>query len=250
MQSDVGAAIGFVLLWLIGLPVFLVGLWQMIKLKERDEIRLLLAFTVCLVAYYVSTGLLHIYPGLERHAAIFTVPGCILFALCLNRATGVKRAAAASPLVATAISVLLLVSVYDHYGVIKTADPWVGNRTYQTGPEEPKELALRMIESRRDPAKLTRIRAEDWWMYWPIRYLAQGREDLNVSMYQVHFGDHFPADYYLGASGPGESESYSVVYADSKIHKRLAASPTWSEIGTVSGYQADPILVVFMESDP
>ena len=236
------------LVWLIGAPVLFFGLRRMIREREASGLLLASGFALSLLSFYLVTGAGHLLPGLERHACMFTVPACVVFALCLDRALAEARVASASSFIAAGISVLMLASLYNHLFLTLKAEPWHAHRAYQTGPDEPKEVALRVILSLRDPEKYTLVRTQDWWLYWPIRYLSQDRERLHVSIFQKPRRALFPADHWSRDFGPDESETYAVAYPDGRMHRQLMASGAYDELQEIRGYQDYPVLVLLKKS--
>jgi len=54
--------------------------------------------------------------------------------------------------------------------------------TYVTAPIEPKRQALEQIVAARGGTGPVLIVAQQWWLYWPIAYLARAQAGVSVSM--------------------------------------------------------------------
>jgi 4-amino-4-deoxy-L-arabinose transferase-like glycosyltransferase len=235
--------------WAIAMPALALGARRMIKVRDRESGLLLAGYGVSLVAYYVATGSGHLLPGFERHASMFTVPACILFALCLDSALAGTRLSRSSPLAATALSILLLISFHDQLFVALRSEPGRPHRAYRTGPEEPKQLALSAIRELRDPDLETIVRVSDWWLYWPIRYLAHDDEQIHVSIHSRPWSSDFPVDYRQRFFDEGESETFLIDWVGGRMHRRFGTSHEYREVQRILGYRDHPILVLLKKSE-
>jgi hypothetical protein len=56
------------------------------------------------------------------------------------------------------------------------------HRTFRTAAVEPKLAALDYVLDHRG-AGVTWIMADEWWSYWPLRYLSMGQPDIDVVMH-------------------------------------------------------------------
>ena len=73
-------------------------------------------------------------------------------------------------------------SFYVNYIHVLATTGGESHRTFRTSTREPKAAALDWIRERsagRPDCAETRIVAEDWWAYWPLRYLAYREPKLD-----------------------------------------------------------------------
>ena len=138
---------------------------------------LLAAVGVGLIAYHVVAGPQSLQPGFERYATCLIVPIAILCGVTLDALVGRARRLgnAASAVLWSTLALVLAVGYFVPLAARGGDGPH--HEAYRTGAEEPKLAAFRFIE--RDSRGLTPVAvfAQDWWLYWPIRYLASPVQD-------------------------------------------------------------------------
>ena len=107
-----------------------------------------------------------------------------------------------------------------------------GHLTYVTAPIEPKQQALEHILARNVDEAPVAIVTHQWWLYWPIRYLASNHAEVTVHMRKP--GDPEP-DF---SSALGRGRLYAVEFVDTP---ELAAT---RESIRARGLRATPTTIV------
>jgi hypothetical protein len=57
--------------------------------------------------------------------------------------------------------------------------------TFRTAAVEPKQQVLERALAGVPPGARLSLLAEDWWLYWPLRYLAAARPQVSVDLLHV-----------------------------------------------------------------
>jgi hypothetical protein len=113
------------------------------------------------------------------------------------------------------------------------------HRAFRTGPVDPKQAAAIIILedlAGRDGSSVATVVAEDWWLYWPIKYLTAGRPVVNVQPYEG------PQRTIAVLQNGGFVVVYDDVYTDHEISRHLSDRPIrrW----TVPDWSGRPWLAV------
>ena len=153
-------------------------------IRSRDDVKLGLlggAF-VAVVAFYVLIGAEGLSPGWERYGVWIISPACVILALLIS-SLGISAASrSAQTIGVTAACVFMLVGFYRNYfAVLESSGGRAASLAFRTGPVEPKQAAFDAILAMTsdEPGPVT-VLAEDWWTYYPLRYLAAERETMTV----------------------------------------------------------------------
>lgn len=142
------------------------------------------------VAFHVVAGPVALAPGLERYAMSFVVPLAIMFALTIDALGGFAPPAMPQDDIAAGVALgskwqgvipgslcgawLASAAMLLGAGYFYPLLTWGGeaHATFRTGREEPKAAAYEFIASDSGEDEVVAVYAEDWWIYWPMRYLA------------------------------------------------------------------------------
>jgi hypothetical protein len=142
-----------------------------------------------LAAFLVLAGPLAVQPGQERYAMCLIAPGVVLvgrgLALFSRRW---PRAWPAAAMLATLLAGIAMADFHEHYFCFIQRTGGQAHDTFRTAAVEPKQAALEFIlahraapaEAEPDDEGVAWIAASEWWNYWPLRYLAAGRDDICV----------------------------------------------------------------------
>ena len=100
--------------------------------------------------------------------------------------------------------------------------------TFRTGVVEPKAAAYEFIRTRTAAEPAVTVLADDWWLYWPMRYLAlPERQRIFVEMLGIA-----PPVYPPGVVPPrptGPTKTFAVVFAEGVAWHRLrSAKPVFT----------------------
>ena len=91
---------------------------------------------------------------------------------------------------------------------------------------EPKLAAYDAIHADSAGAAVVSVVAEDWWLYWPLRYFAGGDSRIHVDLMP---GANAPGGLYPAGAGPPPSprrsdRNYAVVFDGSEAWAGLRSS--------------------------
>jgi len=197
-----------------------------------------------LALFYLLVGPDGLAPALERYGLWMTVPHCVLLGLSVQRIAGHALRPTLGSLAVGLLAAVLLAQFGSAYFTRLQSENSDSEKTFMTGATEPKQQALDLISKVRDPSRRVRILAEDWWTYWPLRYLSLEHPDYELSIPGQTWDRRFPRDFVLSPAGP-ETQIFRVGFAGSGLGARLwKEDPGWG-VSVIRGYGAKPILNVF-----
>lgn len=189
------------------------GLWMLRRRPFGREAGIVAGWLATLLGFFLVAGPDAMAPHLERYAVCLIAP-TVLATTMLLREIGGRGTRMAWPLAATAlIGALLLIGFHRHYLAALEATGSLSHRTFWTGPVEPKDLALRALLARsHQGSRPLQVVVEDWWLYWPVAYLAAGKP--------IHVID-------ASAVAPGRlpRDPVWLVFAGGPLDRRFAATP-------------------------
>lgn len=199
------------------------GVWSLRRRDFGREAGIVAGWLATLLGFFLLAGPDALAPHVERYGLCLVAP-TVLAITMLAREVGRSGAGTTRPLAATAvIGALLLIGFDRHYLGALQATGSLSHRTFWTGPDEPKQAALTTVLAVLRPGQPHPLPlvAEDWWLYWPLTYLAAGES--------VHVIDASS----LGA-GPLPRNRLWLVFADGPLDRRLATSGAVAA-GSISG---------------
>ena len=179
-------------------------------------------------------------PGLERYALFLLVPLVIVAAVAMDAWIGPQRIAgtlAAALLAASMFAVLI-----GGYFVPLAARGGESAPTYRTGATEPKLAAFTFIDANSGEGPVTVI-AEDWWLYWTLRYFAgvKGRIHVEPAASASIPGGIRPAGS-IAPPVPPPTRTFVVAFAGSEVPATLTpTAPLFTAVDPLNR----PILQVF-----
>ena len=149
--------------------------------RQPTDICLAWSLGLMLAGFFVVAGPAALQPHFERYGIVLVAPSVLVasrgIVWWLSREPG-RRASA--QLAVGACGWLLLATFWVNY--IRCFEVTGGNShlTFRTAMVEPKAQALRIIQTESAASCATWIVADDWWLYWPLRYLAGRDTKLHV----------------------------------------------------------------------
>jgi hypothetical protein len=185
------------------------------------------------VMLHVIGGPIALEPGFERYAVSLVVP---LVVVC---AVGLDALARSAPRAAVVLTIALCTTYgavvaggYFHPLVARGGD---AHPTFRTGVPEPKAAAYEFIREVSRDKSIVSVFAEDWWIYFPVRYLAiPDRQRIFVEMLGTT-----PPVYAPGAVRPayphGPDQVFAVVFHGSPAFNQVR------DLGGIIFTAADPI---------
>lgn len=229
------------------------GLVHAWRKGKRDALLLWAATGAAVTVFYLVVGLAGISPHVERYALWCVVPVILCLSVGLRgwaRTPVSERLVRAGVLVVAAAA---LASFQLRYFEPLETTGGRSHRTFRTSPTEPKRAALEFIRS--DALRSTKadrvtgqpgvgdgaawIVAEDWWLYWPIAFLAAG--DPGVSVSQLPRGPESVAVMRQALA----RQAYLVGFAGEELDRVLAGQGLAARVHTVTDASGIPILHVF-----
>jgi len=208
---------------LLLIAVVAAGLRSLLRRPFGKEAGIVAGWFASLLTFFLIAGPDALTPHLERYAMCLIAP-TLLAMTVLVREIGGRQDRMPLAVVGTALAGLLLLAGFErHYLRAIDETGSLSHRAFWTGPVEPKEAALRAVlagpHDRRLPIRLV---AEDWWLYWPVAYLASGKPVTVID------GSTLPA----GALPP---DLHWLVFAGGPLDRRLAVTPGAVPDQTISG---------------
>jgi hypothetical protein len=202
-----------------------------------------LGLLLSLVGSYLAGGLEVLTPHTERYGMFLVAPTCYVLAACTDAFAGTVRGAAFARLGAAVTGAALLGSFGVYFlSALHHVDPERHN-TFRTGQVDPKQRAFEVVLARRAPARSTVVLVEDWWIYWPMRYLASDHSNLWVTIAGTRWDYRFPRDFEVPPLDPENTQLFSVAWAGSRVDARFAAGAL--DRMDIKGYGRDTILHVY-----
>lgn len=213
-------------LHLIGFAV-VVGplLWfsvRKLRAAQRwSDLGFMLGIVVSLAAAYVVAGLKVLLPATERYGMFFTVPSCYVLATCVDVLSDTPRRAAWLRVGTAAIGSCLLISFGQNYlGALLRPNP-AREYTFRTGPIEPKLAATQAVIAMRGAGRPAVVLAQDWWIYWPVRYLAHQQPDVHVTIPATPWDFRFPRDFTPPQLAPEHMDLFGIAWEGTAIDRRM-----------------------------
>jgi hypothetical protein len=167
--------------------VVVVALWGFLLTpaanRRRLDYGLIVACATMWVAFYAFAGPQALRPHAERWGLCLIVPGTLFLARGLTAwIEGVPRIRRLTIALLTLTAASVLTSFYVNYFREFAITGGRSHLTYVTAATEPKQQALaQILASAAGPSHVTII-TQQWWLVWPIAYLAAERAHVSVSM--------------------------------------------------------------------
>lgn len=175
-----------------------------------------------LVLFLLVAGPGALQPHVERYSVWLIAPTALSLAILIRRL--LVRDAVVIGFTAT-LAVLLLIGFRERYfGVLEAAGSRSA-RTFWSGSEEPKQAAHDQLAGIARVGGPIRVVAEDWWLYWPVRYLAKGKE------IEISNAERRPTPVPDGLAP--RQEVFWLVYNGSALDGRISAIASARLRGTI-----------------
>lgn len=164
--------------------VLLAGfLWTLASNRSRLDYGLIAACTMTWIVFFVFAGPDALRPHFERWGLCLLVPGTLVLARGLSAWIDWRPAWRLMTIgVATLVAVAVLGSFYVNYFREFATSGGRSHLSYTTAPIEPKQRTLELILHQRPGPGRVVVVARQWWLFWPIAYLASQHPHVSVSM--------------------------------------------------------------------
>ena len=179
--------------------------------KDGPRLGLLGGLVVALAGFYLLMGPEAISPGWERYGMWLISPACVVLGLLLSGVGTSSPSRAGQTIAVGAVCLFLLLGFYRNYFAVFETTGGTANWVFRTGPVEPKQAAFDEILAMTSGASApVTILAEDWWTYYPMRYLAAERPTIDVV---------WPEDDTHDQSATAPRHRFAVGAADGRFHR-------------------------------
>jgi hypothetical protein len=151
--------------------------------KSAADSWLVASWVASVVAFFAVAGPTAIAPHFERYAICLVAPTVLLLGRALDwwmRPT-TQFSAATAPLLLV-VGACMLSTFKGQYFHEFTYNGGRSHLTFRTAAIEPKQQAMDLIERQREPGLPLLIQTSEWWLYWPLQYLAYAHEDVKVEL--------------------------------------------------------------------
>jgi hypothetical protein len=224
------------------LPLGVAGTRRLSREGRTTDLAVAGGLCLAIVGAYLAGGSGVLAPKTERYGLCLTIPGCFVLASWVDVLASTRRRAAAYRVGLAAVGALLILSFVVNYLVALHSPARRRENTFRTGPLDPKRRAVEIIQGMRDPNRTTLVYAQDWWIYWTLRYLAPPETGLRITIYRQRWDARFPPDFVLSRYDPARMERFAVAWAGRSLDTQLAKES--AEHVDVHGYEPGPILRV------
>ncbi len=158
-------------------------LWRSWKTNGRIEDRVLAAaWAFEIMVFMLIAGPRNMIPGYERYAICLVGPTVLVAARGWSLCYETLRRRRLLLVTASLAAWLILADFQVHYFSFIHRTGGEAHRAFRTGPAEPKQAALDQILRQRGDGT-TWIVTTEYWLEWPLRYLAIGEKNLHVLLH-------------------------------------------------------------------
>jgi hypothetical protein len=199
------------MVWLLIAMAFGFGIDGVFSSRDHSERAQVLGTALTCVVFFTFAGPQAIVPHFERYALVLVAPAVLTFVLLLGHAFERWRLTPYLTSAGVALAAACLLSFSINYFVVLSATGGESHQAFRTAAREPKRTAYALIlerSARQQTCAGIQVVAEDWWLYWPLRYLAYGNPRIDVITADERRIDRFlhandGCSYYVGfADGP------------------------------------------------
>ena len=151
--------------------------------KSAADAWLVAGWAASVAGFFAVAGPSAIAPHFERYAICLVAPTVLLLGRALDwwmRPT-TQLSAATAPMLLVAAAFVLSTFKSQYFHEFKQ----YGGRshlTFRTAASEPKQQAMHLIAQAREPGLPLLIQTSEWWLYWPLQYLAYAHNDVKVEL--------------------------------------------------------------------
>lgn len=186
---------------------------------------LLAGIAASLVAFHVVAGPEALQPGRERYGMFLLTPLVILCAI--GFAAGTERMPRASFAITALLCLTLFAVLIGGYFAPLIRRGGDTHQAFRTGPVEPKAAAYTFIRNA-SGADNVEVIAEDWWLYWPLKYLASRDAHVFVNIMPTAAvpGGLRPAGAPAPAPPPNPQKRFAVVFDGGAAWSRMRSDST------------------------
>jgi hypothetical protein len=192
--------------------------------KSALDLWLVVGWTASVVGFFAVAGPTAISPHFERYAICLVAPTVLLLGRALDwwmRPT-TQFSVATVPLLLVVGAFMLSTFKAQYFHEFKQ----YGGRshlTFRTAAVEPKQQVMDVIARERDADMPLLIQTSEWWLYWPLQYLAYAHDEVKVELRSAD--DPRPLDQQAFV----DMETWIVEFAQQEAGWRVEKA--WSALG-------------------
>lgn len=209
--------------------------------------RLMTGVLASLGLFYLAAGPEALRPNVERYGLWMIAPHCLLLVSVLDACIHERVRGFVVQAACIALAGLALLSFQAHYWRALHERNSRTERTFQSGPVEPKSAAFDEIDAARRGAAAV-IYADSWWTYWPLKYRSLGVDNVAVTIEGMGWDSRFPPDF--AAAPPPDARRFHVRFHGDDPAMPSVASHTLTLRRQISGFGNLPVIDVFQEVAP
>jgi len=158
--------------------------------RERSAVdtAMLTGWALMVLSFYLVAGVGALMPHFERYAICLVTPTALMLARGSEWLTlGAARSARLALTGFLTVAWLWLGSFYTNYFAFIERTGNESHMTFRAASVEPKEAALRFIQSHRKPGETAWIVGLEWWSTYPLTYLSSSDPELRVPLDSAAF---------------------------------------------------------------
>jgi hypothetical protein len=210
--SAAAAATGIVGLIVAGALVYAV----MSGRTHRHTVWLAAGLAASFAGFHIVAVPAAFQPGFERYALFLLTPMLIVAAVAIDAA--IERGPLAGMTSAVVVAMTMVILVMGGYFYSFATRGGASAATYRTGAVEPKRAAFAFIEEDSRDVEAVTIVADDWWLYWSLRYFAGANTRFHVEpgpSASIPGGTHPPSAARRPVPAP--ERTYRVLFAEGGV---------------------------------
>ncbi len=147
---------------------------------------LICGWSVMLFGFFLVAGPTALAPHFERYGMCLIAPGVLVLARGIAWWLEQPRLPAARVALYLAVAAWLWpASFMVNYFQCFVQTGGLSHRTFRTAEVDPKQAALDFILSQRDGEQSVQIVCQEWWNYWPLRYLSYREPGVTVRTWEA-----------------------------------------------------------------
>jgi len=170
------------LLMLLLATLAFAGWFQRLSHDDDDvDVCLVAGWLLVTLGFAFVAGPQSLAPHLERYGICLVAPAVLVLARGLGWWIEPARSNHRfARLALLSVAYCFLVSFALAYFHVSHVTGGLSHRAFRTAAVEPKQAALERIVAQRATGAGTEIIAPEWWLYWPLAYLAYGEDRVRV----------------------------------------------------------------------
>jgi hypothetical protein len=144
---------------------------------------LVAGWAASVVCFFVVAGPTAIAPHFERYAICLIAPTVLLAGRAMDwwMQPTTRFSLVTAPLLLV-LATCMLATFKSHYFDELKGHGGRSHLTFRTASVEPKQQAMDLMARERDRDVPLLIQTSEWWLYWPLQYLAYAHDDVTVEL--------------------------------------------------------------------